>query len=72
MRRNDKKVTAEDLHELLVLSRYLGLCQGRTALDGDMWQRAKQLEQERKSRLQRLPPHPVAPIPQYESPVVER
>lgn len=51
MRRVDNKVGAEDLHSLLVLSRLLGLCNGRRALDADMWQRAKALQKQRKERI---------------------
>lgn len=51
MRRLDPQAGADDLHALLVLSRYLGMCQGRRVLDAEMWQRAKELETERKARL---------------------
>lgn len=51
MRRIDNKVGAADLHSLLVLSRLLGLWNGRSSLDADMWQRAKALEQQRKERI---------------------
>lgn len=51
MRRIDNKVGAEDLHSLLVLSRLLGLCNGRSGLDADMWHRAKSLEKQRMRRI---------------------
>lgn len=50
MRRLDPKVGADDLHSLLVLSRYLGMCQGLRTMDAT-WPRAKVLEAERKARL---------------------
>lgn len=51
MRSINKEMGAQDLHSLLVLSRLLGLWNGRSALDADMWQHAKALEQQRKERI---------------------
>lgn len=53
MRKAERKVGAEDLHALLVLSRLLGLSRGRRTLDGEMWERAKRLEVERLGRLEK-------------------
>lgn len=44
--------SAEDLHSLLVLARLLGLSRGKTSMDRECWEYAKQLEQERKNRLE--------------------
>ncbi|XP_050301033.1 mini-chromosome maintenance complex-binding protein [Anthonomus grandis grandis] len=51
MRQNDGNVTADDLHSLLVLARLVCISEGKTTLDADCWQRACQMEKERKSRL---------------------
>lgn len=50
--RRDHKATAEDLHTLLVLSRLLGLCSGGRLLCAEMWTKAKELEAERRRRLE--------------------
>ncbi|OCT71317.1 hypothetical protein XELAEV_18034296mg [Xenopus laevis] len=51
MRKNDpQSISADDLHRLLVVSRLLSLSSGQTTLSREMWLRAKQLEQQRKSR----------------------
>ncbi len=44
-------MTPEDLHLLLVLSRLLAMSFGQTELTEPLWQRAKSMELERKSRL---------------------
>lgn len=44
-------MTPEDLHLLLVLSRLLAMSFGQTELTESLWQRAKAMELERKSRL---------------------
>lgn len=54
MRRENNKVNAEDLHSLLVLSRLLGLSEGKKVIDQNCWERAKCLEQERKSRIKEI------------------
>jgi len=43
-------MSTEDFHLLLVLSRLLALTYGKTELDVSLWQRAKAMEAERKSR----------------------
>lgn len=50
--RRDHKASTEDLHTLLVLSRLLGLCSGEQYLNADMWTKAKELEVERKRRIE--------------------
>lgn len=50
--RANQNATAEDLHSLLVLSRFICLADGKSVLDESCWRRACQLEQERKARLQ--------------------
>lgn len=44
-------MSTEDFHLLLVLSRLLALTYGKTELNESLWQRAKAMETERKSRL---------------------
>ncbi len=44
-------MSTEDFHLLLVLSRLLALTYGKTELNGSLWQKAKAMETERKSRL---------------------
>lgn len=44
-------MSTEDFHLLLVLSRLLALTNGKTKLNLSLWQRAKTMEAERKSRL---------------------
>uniref|UniRef100_U5EXQ7 Mini-chromosome maintenance complex-binding protein n=1 Tax=Corethrella appendiculata TaxID=1370023 RepID=U5EXQ7_9DIPT len=50
--RQDETVTADDLHQLLVLSRLLGLIRGKSALDMESWNHAKELEIERRNRVE--------------------
>jgi hypothetical protein len=50
--RKESEVSAEDLHGLLVLSRLIGLGKGKSMLDRECWDTAKDLEQERKGRME--------------------
>ncbi|XP_065091923.1 mini-chromosome maintenance complex-binding protein [Ochlerotatus camptorhynchus] len=50
--RKESDASAEDLHSLLVLSRLLGLSRGKNSMDRECWEYAKQLEQERKTRME--------------------
>ncbi|KAM4703692.1 mini-chromosome maintenance complex-binding protein isoform 2-T2 [Rhinophrynus dorsalis] len=53
MRKSDpQSISADDLHRLLVVARLLSLSAGQTTLSRERWQRAKQLELQRKNRLQ--------------------
>uniref|UniRef100_A0A5F9CA12 Mini-chromosome maintenance complex-binding protein n=1 Tax=Oryctolagus cuniculus TaxID=9986 RepID=A0A5F9CA12_RABIT len=53
MRKNDpQSITADDLHQLLVVARFLSLSAGQTTLSRERWLRAKQLESLRRHRLQ--------------------
>lgn len=53
MRKDDpRSVSAEDLHRMLVVARLLSLSLGRSALSADGWTRAKQLEAQRRSRME--------------------
>jgi hypothetical protein len=53
MRKNDpQSITADDLHQLLVVARFLSLSAGQTTLSRERWLRAKQLESSRRNRLQ--------------------
>lgn len=47
------KVSADDLHACLTLARLLTFSHGDTALSLGLWERAKQMERERTSRLPR-------------------
>lgn len=53
--RQDFNATAEDLHIMLIISRLLGLLQGKTTLDEESWNRAKSMESERRKRVDALP-----------------
>lgn len=46
--------TADDLHSMLILSRMLGIIQNKTILDADSWNQAKQMEEERRRRIDLL------------------
>lgn len=46
-----KQATAEDLHNLLVLTRLVGLSKGVNKLDAECWSIAKSMEEQRKNRL---------------------
>ncbi|NWZ92657.1 MCMBP protein, partial [Nesospiza acunhae] len=53
MRKNNpESVTADDLHKMLLVARFLSLSAGQTTLSRERWLRAKQLEALRKARLQ--------------------
>ncbi|XP_075703860.1 mini-chromosome maintenance complex-binding protein isoform X2 [Rhinoderma darwinii] len=53
MRKGDPhSISVDDLHRLLVVARLLSLSAGQTSLSSEMWLRAKELEIQRKSRLQ--------------------
>ncbi|XP_053306311.1 mini-chromosome maintenance complex-binding protein [Spea bombifrons] len=53
MRKSDpQSISADDLHRLLVVARLLSLSAGQTSLSRERWLRAKELEMQRKSRLQ--------------------
>ncbi|KAF3827970.1 hypothetical protein GH733_001205 [Mirounga leonina] len=53
MRKNDpQSITADDLHQLLIVARFLSLSAGQTTLSRERWLRAKQLESLRRTRLQ--------------------
>ncbi|XP_061491813.1 mini-chromosome maintenance complex-binding protein isoform X1 [Rhineura floridana] len=53
MRKNDpESITADDLHRTLLVARFLSLSAGQTTLSRERWLRAKQLEAQRKARLQ--------------------
>ncbi|KAF2902596.1 hypothetical protein ILUMI_03592 [Ignelater luminosus] len=49
--RQEKTVTANDLHQLLVVARLVCLSEGKTNLDVGCWKRACSLEEERRKRL---------------------
>ena len=51
MRRRDKELSQEDLSRLLTVSRYLSLSRGDSSLQKETWDEAKQLEVERKDRI---------------------
>lgn len=48
--REENKLQIENLHSLLVVSRLIALSLGKTSLDIDSWNAAKELELERISR----------------------
>lgn len=50
--RKECDASAEDLHSLLVLARLIGLSRGKKMLDRECWEYAKQLELERKNRME--------------------
>lgn len=49
--RAQTKATGEDLHQLLILARLICLSEGKSTLDEECWNRACQLEADRKDRL---------------------
>lgn len=53
--RRQTAATPDDLHSLIVLSRLIALCRGKTSLNGDLWQQAKSLETERRKRIASMP-----------------
>lgn len=53
MRKDDpQSMSADDLHRLLLVARLLSLSCGHKSLSRERWHKAKQLESQRKSRLQ--------------------
>lgn len=55
MRRNNIVKNADDLHLLLVLSRLLAIARGKTLLDKESWELAKEMELKRRQRIHELP-----------------
>lgn len=49
--REDKSLSVEHLHSLLVVSRLIGISEGKSKLDSESWKTAKELEHERLSRI---------------------
>lgn len=54
MRRKDKTIDPENVHKLIVLTRLLGLSKGKSSLDYETWNRAKELEEERLQRIRKI------------------
>lgn len=52
--RRSFNANADDLHTMLILSRMLGIIQSKSVLDAECWTQAKQLEQERRRRINAL------------------
>ena len=52
------RVTAEELHHMLVLARLYSLSLGDVSLQAETWQKVKALERERKERMVGLPARP--------------
>lgn len=44
--------SAADLHLMLIVSRMLGILNGKSVLDAESWQRAKTMEYERRTRVE--------------------
>lgn len=53
--RRSFNASADDLHMMLILSRMLGIIQGKKILDTESWNRAKAMEAERRRRIEALP-----------------
>lgn len=53
--RREGGATADDLHSLIVLSRLIALCRGKTSLTDELWKHAKTLEIERRKRIASIP-----------------
>lgn len=53
--RRKHNASADDLHSMLVLSRLMGILQGKNTLDEESWNRSKAMEEERRARLSNLP-----------------
>ncbi|XP_031627150.1 mini-chromosome maintenance complex-binding protein [Contarinia nasturtii] len=47
--------SADDLHMMMILSRMLGIIQGKKMLDAQSWNQAKTMESERRKRVEALP-----------------
>lgn len=54
MRRLNDKITADDLHSLLVLSRLMGLARGQGVMSKEIWNATIALESERKERVSQM------------------
>lgn len=54
MRKANEKMTADDLHSLLVLSRLMGLARGTGVMNKEIWNDTIALETERKERVLQL------------------
>ncbi|XP_058054328.1 mini-chromosome maintenance complex-binding protein [Anopheles bellator] len=52
MRTANSDVSMDDLHNLVVLARLLGISAGKRSLEREHWERAKELERERHNRLE--------------------
>ena len=52
---NSQLKTADDLHTLLVLARLLALSRGEKSINANIWNEAKNMENERKQRSAHLP-----------------
>ncbi|XP_052862664.1 mini-chromosome maintenance complex-binding protein [Anopheles cruzii] len=52
MRTANSDVSMDDLHNLVVLARLLGISGGKRSLEREHWERAKELEKERQNRLE--------------------
>lgn len=52
--RKDFNATADDLHSMLILSRMLGIIANKPALDAESWDRATEMESERRKRVNLL------------------
>lgn len=50
--RRSFNASANDLHTMLILSRMLGIIQGKKVLDGESWNQAKAMETERRKRIE--------------------
>lgn len=55
MRKANCKVGADELHKLLVLSRLLAIASGKSKLDKESWEKAKNMESIRGNRLENIP-----------------
>lgn len=53
--RRSFNASADDLHMMLILSRMLGIIQGKKTLDAESWNQAKLMEAERRKRVELLP-----------------
>lgn len=49
--RRQYTTTADDLHELLVVTRLICMSEGKNRIDNESWTKACHLEQERKARI---------------------
>lgn len=54
MRQDDSEVNADDLHRLLILARLVTLAQGGRQVTTEFWNKARQMEIERRARLTTL------------------